>query len=136
MAAERRLPPGDEVVRLVREEGVSTRELAGRYGVTRQAVQYCLRANGVELAPAAAGYVKLDLPWKVRVEHNWSYEIRMLRALARVDAGLPVREDERRQADAWAEKIRREGNVVSYHPDMGFQLVPRQPSDGDELVRR
>lgn len=136
MAQIRRLPPDAEVVRLVCEDGVSTYELAGRYGVTRQAVQYCLRKNGVAAAPATAGTVKLDLPWTVRVAHNMAHEIRMLRVLARIEAGLLVREDERSQAEGWATRVREAGQVVSYHPDMGFQLVPRQPGDGDGLVRR
>lgn len=132
--SDRRLPPSEVVLDLL-ERGASTRDVARQYGVSRQAVTYCLRKNKVA-APAARTMVWLNLPWRVAVEHNFDPEIMCLRLLERDRLGLPTRPKDRVWAHNWADRLHTMGKVVDYSREHGFFLVDRQPEDGDNLWRQ
>lgn len=131
--SERKLPPHEVVLDLIQHQGLSTQEVADRYGVTRPAVSYCLRQNHV-VAPRAP--MRYDMPWRVRVEHNNDPLIRKVRLWMRSRMpGVELRPDQQAALDQFLAHLERIQRVVAYNPESGFLLVPRMDSDGDQIIR-
>ena len=138
MAAPRLLPDKDELLRMVRA-GMTQQEIADetfrRTGqrVTRAAVSAALSRAGVP--PMRNRYPEL-LPWRVRVEHDSHYALRMLRAEARQRRGEELPHQEESRLETWKNTLRKNNVVVHYDPDApgGFFYVKARRQDTD-LIR-
>lgn len=78
------------------------------------------------------------LPWVVHQEHIAEYPARMLRALGRRDAGLPLGPNEQRRLASWIRFMREESLLVVYAPrsERGFHYISGEwPVDGIPIVR-
>jgi hypothetical protein len=134
--SHRKLPPNEEVVRLVVQDGRTLQSIADEYGASRQAVSNCLRGAG-HGAPNAIQPYKDWIPWRVRVIHNNDKIVRRLRRYARMQMGEHFRPGEEANLRKWVERMRDLGVVVDYHPDTGFVYVPRRSDEPrDQIIRR
>lgn len=134
--SHRKLPPDEEVVRLVVEEGRTLQSVADEYGSSRQAVSNCLR-NAGHGAPNAVQPYKEWIPWRVRVIHNNDKIIRKLRRYARMQLGEEFRPGEVANLQKWVDHMRTLNVVIDYHPDTGFMYVPRRSDEPkDALIRQ
>lgn len=132
MAAPRRLPSADEILRLRRAHW-TTAKIADEYGVTPAAVSAALGREGK--SEDRRRYPDL-IPWRVKSEHQGDYALRMLRWEGRRRNGELAKHN-LKQLTSWKAALRREGVVIDYDPQRGFVKVPRQMSDDeDALVRR
>lgn len=77
------------------------------------------------------------IPWKVKPEHRWNYQLQLLRAEARARAGLPLKPHDAERLPGWHRTLERENVVIHYDPDLpdGFVYVPREKTDTD-IIRR
>ncbi|MEU0739271.1 hypothetical protein [Streptomyces sp. NPDC006134] len=77
------------------------------------------------------------IPWHVKEEHRYRYDLTMLRAEARRRDGKELSADMEQRLEAWLRDLKAKDAVVYYNPDTeeGFFLVPREESD-DDLIRR
>lgn len=78
------------------------------------------------------------LPWpKIKAIHNGHYAAQMLRAGARLDAGLEVSEDLAARYHSWVQRLEEEDAVVHYDPETGdgFFYIKRRPRIDKGLVR-
>lgn len=138
MAAPRLLPEKDELLRMVRA-GLTQQEIADetfrRTGqrVTRAAVSAALARAGAP--PMRNRYPEL-LPWRVKIQHDAHYALRMLRAEARQRRGEELPHAETSRLETWKETLRRNQVVVHYDPDApgGFFYVKARRGDTD-LIR-
>lgn len=73
------------------------------------------------------------IPWLVKEEHRWAYDLTMLRTEARQRAGFELTEDAAKRVESWKEMLEEQGAVVHYDPDTeeGFFLIKREPGDHD-----
>lgn len=121
-----------------------------RAGKTQLEVVDIYRDRGVDISQSAisqaitAGRIKVDtnrnsggIPWKLKPQHRHLNAARMLRTLARMDAGLAVGKSLEEQARVWRAGLEEEGSVIAYDPDTeeGFWRVPRRPGIDLGLVR-
>lgn len=132
-----------DVQRLVslREEGKTYKQIA----------EWVEEKTGEKVSPATVGaalsragktnplprYEK-HLPWVVRTQHISAYPARMLRALGRRDAGLPLSELDNQRLDSWLKQMRVEHALVAYVPESeeGFYYIDGDwPEDGIPIVR-
>lgn len=84
--------------------------------------------------------VKYDdfIPWpRISIDHNYSYQLSMLRIGARLKRGLPVRELDQRRYERWRRELEEKDLVVhySYESERGFYYVPRRPGVDTGIVR-
>lgn len=100
----------------------------------RSVVKYHLDTLGLE--PRRMSHRDL-LPWKVRPEHNNSELRHMLQAESRVRQNADLSDTDRKLVSQLHDHLFGRGRlmVVSYHPEVGFSLVPREDSDED-IIRR
>lgn len=139
MAAQRLLPDGSELLRMVRA-GMTQQEIADetyqRTGqkVTRAAVSAALARAGAP--PMRNRYPEL-LPWRVKVEHDNHYALRMLRAEARQRRGEELPEREVTRLETWKQTLTQNGVVVHYDPDApgGFFYVKARKNVDTDLIR-
>lgn len=139
MAAHRLLPDSDELLRMVRQ-GMTQQEIADetfrRTGerVTRAAVSAALARAGAP--PMRNRYAEL-LPWRVKVEHDNHYALRMLRAEARHRRGEQLPERELTRLETWRRTLLENGVVVHYDPDApgGFFYVKARKGVDTDLIR-
>lgn len=77
------------------------------------------------------------IPWEVKEEHRWKYDLQMLRVEGRRRAGAEIRETDETRVNSWLAKLEDEGAVVLYDPDTeeGFHWVAREDTDAD-IIRR
>lgn len=135
VVSHRKLPPDEEVVRLVVQDGRTLQSIADEYGASRQAVSNCLR-NAGHGAPNAIQPYKDWIPWRVRVTHNNDKIVRRLRRYARMQMGEEFRPGEQANLDRWIQRMQALGVVVDYHPEVGFMYVPRLPDEPrDSIIR-
>lgn len=112
-----------------------------RGGKTQQEVVDLYRTRGVDITQSAisqaisAGRIKVEtnrnagaIPWKLKPEHRHLHAARMLRTLARMEAGLDIGESLRGQVKTWREGLELEDSVITYDPETpeGFWRVPRR----------
>ncbi len=78
------------------------------------------------------------IPWTIQDEHRWLHAPKMLRAEARLRAGLEVSEANQDELEAFKERLEHTDRVVYYDPDTeeGFFYVPRRPGIDDDMVRK
>ncbi|WP_367135767.1 hypothetical protein [Saccharothrix sp. HUAS TT1] len=77
------------------------------------------------------------IPWKVKPEHRFSYDLAMLRVEARKRQEFEVRETDLKRLESWRKDLDEANAVVHYdpgHPE-GFNWVPREPTDKD-IIRQ
>lgn len=138
MAAPRRLPPVEELERLV---ALHTYEEVGQmYGVGRSAVYRALsRANRIKKAPDYRDVV----PWAVEEQHRGAGVMRRIRELVKKQQGIPLSTAEERLLNEWIEGMLKEGVILNYHPEAppnaaastgGFYYSPRR--EGEEGLFR
>lgn len=112
-----------------------------RAGRTQQQVVDLYRAKGLEITQSAisqaiaAGRIKVEtnrnsgaIPWKLKPEHRHLHAARMLRTLARLEAGMEIGDSLRGQVKTWREGLELEDSVITYDPETteGFWRVPRR----------
>lgn len=136
MPAERILPDVHELKRLL-DSGMTQQDIADKVfretgvRVTRAAVSAALARAG--LSSYRKRHSEL-IPWRVRVEHNKEYPVRMLRLEARRRKGEPVSPEEERKLDAWLRLLRDNQAVVFYHPKVGFRYTDPRPDIDTDLI--
>lgn len=139
MAATRLLPSDRELERLL-DEGLTHQQIADRVQqktgqrVTRAAVSVAVSRAG--LADRRQRYDEM-IPWRVKVAHQSSYDLWMLRIAARLDRGVAVAEDERGRFNRWKDRLDEEDLVVDYDPkeESGFIYRPRRQGVDNGLIR-
>lgn len=109
-----------------------------------------LRRYNLEMSPSAWGNFRARrglsrritrdddlIPWHVKYEHRWDYNLAMLRVEARRRAGHSLRESDASKLESWRRKLDDLNAVVHYDPDTpeGFFYVPRERGDTD-IIRR
>lgn len=130
MGRPRILPPGDELVRVFqRDSSLTYTAVARRYGVTRQAVVKALGPRVAQLNRPPARSLKLFVPWRVRVEHEQDFLVRMLRLYAREQLGFGVASGRRRGYYSWKREMDDRNLVVTYDRETGFALDERREGD-------
>lgn len=77
------------------------------------------------------------IPWAVKLEHRYDYNLAMLRLEARVRAGKELTPEEAGRLRTWKRGLEEADAVVHYEPETadGFFLVPRRPGIDKDLVR-
>ena len=78
--------------------------------------------------------------------HAFAPAAKNLRALGRRRAGRPLADAVAHRLDEWLQMLDRRNLVVAYDPEMppneasptygGWHYVPREPRDGDDVIRR
>lgn len=131
MSAPQILPDPD-VIRKLLEAGMTQREVADAYGVTKQAVSFHVRKRN--LRPAPPRY-DAYIPWHVTADHLNAHRYHMLQAYARQREGLPLKPIATRQLAGFLRKLGRLNAVVDYNDEDGFYLVPRRPGIDEGHVR-
>lgn len=134
-----RLIPSDSILQSMVESGLTHQEIADV--ISRETGRSVGRST-ISAALSRAGLtdrIRYDsvIPWpRIKMEHNHHYALSMLRLKARIDADLPVTEENLKRFESWERKLRENNAVVVYRPDSpdGFYYCPRRPEDGDGLV--
>lgn len=77
------------------------------------------------------------IPWKVHEDHRYAYPILMLRKEARRRAGFPLPAGVDREVDVWLRKMRANGTVLAYIPEIGngWHYVPRRDGLDHDIIR-
>lgn len=77
------------------------------------------------------------IPWEIKRDHRWNYDLQMLRVEGRRRAGAELRESDVQRVNSWLAKLEEAQAVIHYEPETeeGFFWVPREPGD-DDLIRR
>lgn len=137
MPAERILPDVSTLQRMI-HSGMTQQDIADAVfrdtgvRVTRAAVSAALARAG--LATYRKRHHEL-IPWRVRVEHNKEYPLRMLRLEARRRKGEALPPEEERKLNSWLQLMDDNKAVVHYDPRGGFYYTnPRKGVDTD-LIR-
>lgn len=93
----------------------------------------------IERAMREWGLVKKDplRPWRIKVQHNQRYPLKMLRLVRKTRNGADLTKEEQKRLDSWLGEMRRADAVVHYDPDteQGFWYVRRRPGADKDLVR-
>lgn len=77
------------------------------------------------------------IPWAVKPEHRWAYQVQMLRAAARSRAGMEMSPVSAGHLEVFLRSLEENNAVVHYEPEteQGFFYVPREPGDRD-IIRK
>ena len=125
MPRPRSLPDTEELVRLRDVEGLTYREIADQFAVTKGAVFQRFRKAGL----TAEGRRYADvIPWTVREEHDQTHPIMMLRAYARRERGEQLDQRTVNMLDKWLRELRELDAVVLY--DEAIPPSPVSPRSG------
>lgn len=135
--------PDKTTLRRWLREGLTQQQIADRWAdetgenCSRAAVGMAIARYGLKSANSIERYDDL-IPWRVKSVHSMNRHVRHLRWLSRRRRGLGLSDEESRRLDAWLQKLETSNAVVHYDPDtpQGFWLVHREPSDGDDPIRR
>lgn len=123
------LPEPEEVHRLLNTTDPNTgkkytqSDVARMYGVSRAAVSEFVHKH--RLVEKRARYSEF-IPWRVKVEHQHAYEIRMLRLAARRDRGESLNPRDERYLDSWVATMAEVDAVVDYDERDGPYYVRRR----------
>ncbi|MFC4336008.1 hypothetical protein [Salininema proteolyticum] len=71
------------------------------------------------------------IPWKIKLEHQYEQDARMLRQLARRLAGRTVSQAD--ELDRWESRLKAENKVVAYDPNKGWSHVERRDGDAEYI---
>ena len=116
--------------------GATQAAVAERFGVTQASVSLAIKRGRIK---HETGYVKRDIPWKIKTEHLHLSIPRSLRIAKRIQAGdtegMP--DYMRRQGEGFIRTLEETGTVIHYDPDVEpfFFRVPRRPGVDEGLVR-
>lgn len=136
--APRRYVPRDDVLRLMLENGMTHQQIADYvyestgHRITRAAVT--INARRLGFGNDRARY-KDEIPWRVRMEHQKAYPVRMLRYLARDQRGMSLTLKEWKMLRSWLNTLEDAHLIVAYDPDddQGFHYVDAMYRDHDDL---
>jgi hypothetical protein len=122
---------------LTQQQIVAEWERDSGHRVSRSTIAMAIARYGLNSAHPRPRYED-TLPWIVKEEHTYHRDARMLRLEGRRRSGRKLTTKERRLLQAWRDQLDEAGAVVHYDPDteQGFWWVYRDPTDGDDIVRR
>jgi len=83
-------------------------------------------------------YQETYIPWpRIALDHNWAYQLQMLRLASRLERGLDVKPLEKGRLDNWIESMKLQDVVVMYEYNSvdGFYYVPRRAGKDLGLIR-
>ena len=144
MPYPKKLPDSGTLIQLKRKH--TYQEIAGMYDVDPNSVYVALR--DVAGTPVQRQPKHTDLiPWHMDdPRHAFAPAAKNLRALGRRRAGRPLADAVAHRLDEWLQMLDRRNPVVAYDPEMppneasptygGWHYVPREPRDGDDVIRR
>lgn len=77
------------------------------------------------------------IPWAVKPEHRYRHAVKMLRAAARVNAGVELDPNTAEDFETWSHSLQEQDAVVHYDPetDAGFFYVPRRTGVDEGYIR-
>lgn len=77
------------------------------------------------------------IPWRVKEEHKYHNDARMLRLEGRRRRGRSLNAKELRLLNNWRKALEEAGAVVWYNPESeeGFHWIPREPHHDDIIDR-
>ena len=136
MAQQKKLADFMELKRLM-DAGMSNKQIADRYSVTREAVRQAFAKHEIRNSPERTRHAK-HLPWRVRSDHTDDMLAKRLRAYSKRQQNQPLAARDERLLDEWVSYM--DGNnwtsvPLSVHYDRadadGFWLEPRSPEDTD-----
>lgn len=129
------VPDRLELKRLL-DKGLTQREIAEMYGVSRSAIGMAKMTYGLEAGKKRERYMDM-IPWKVRPEHRMHWDARMLRLEARRRAGQDLTDGQLRWLQGWRDDLEAANAVVMYNPrsEAGFHWVTKRDTD-DDILRR
>lgn len=115
--------------------GWTQQQVADEAGVTQSAVAAARQRGWI--TEGRTNVVGGGPPWRMRPEHRNFNVPKMLRCAARMAAGKPVGESNRRALRQFMEGLRQAGAVIHYEPDVApyFFRVPRREGIDTWLVR-
>ena len=133
--------PDRTELRRMKDAGMTHQQIADeverRTGqrVTRNAVTMAMARHGLSGNPTRYSD---EIPWRVRQKHERHYALAMLRLYARRRRGVRLNTDQTQRLDSWLGQLADNDRVVFYEPESpdGFYYVPRQPEDGEDIIRR
>lgn len=140
VAPPRKLPDIGTLLHWIEDEGLTHEQIAQRiYVDTGVHVSRGSISAALSRAGKTADKLRYEdtVPWRVREIHLREYPVRMLRALGRRRAGLPMSDNDNQRLDNWLAHLERENAVVAYDPDneqQGFHYIDPSPGDGDDGV--
>jgi hypothetical protein len=116
------LPEADVLARMV-SAGLTHRQIAEQFGVTRQAVGKRL---GAPAGDTAYGRYSQHMPWpEVSTAHQRTYVYRSLQGLVKRQLGLPATPEDERSLDTFLSELNSRQVLVGYDRERGWVLVPR-----------
>lgn len=123
-------------LRNMRSRGMSNREIADAYGVSRQAIDYWARKYG--LMPEKERYTHKDyIPWTVLAADHNDGIARVLRWYSKQQQGGEISDVAKAQIDKVLRFLKRENVVINYTEEDGWHMVPRNSSDAPgDIIRR
>jgi hypothetical protein len=134
MAPPRKLPD-KSVLRQLRAQDWTLKEIADMYGVTEAAVWKALERAG--FTEAKETYHDI-VPWNIHPMHRSTAIVQRFRALMRQNRGEILNPTEKHLLDTWLQAMKDGDVVLDYHPEAppnaasrkgGFFYVPREPQD-------
>lgn len=139
MAAPRKLPPVEELARLV-DAGWTHQQIADHvYATTGQKVTRASVSSALSRAGRTTDKPRYTetIPWRVRQPHLTEYPARMLRLLGRRRNGDELTANETQRLEHWLRALAEANAVVGYDPDnleQGFHYVDPDGSDGKDGI--
>lgn len=140
MPAKSKIEDEGEALRWI-EEGHTyawmAKEHAEKYGVRLSPTTFSELRKRHGMPRRAARDVDL-LPWAIRREHRKGYILGLLRAEARLRAGMAVSEVEAGKVEGFKSRLARDNRVIHYEPETerGWYLVPRREGIDTDIIRR
>ena len=116
---------------MTQQQIVDAWEVESGVRVARSSIALAIKRYGMSSAKPRPRYADL-VPWRVSEEHNGHYDLRMLRAEARLRRGGQLEVDVAGNLDTWKEGLG--GNVVIHYDSAtpeGFHRVWREAGDDD-----
>lgn len=123
--------------RLTQQQIVEAWERDAGVRVSRSSIAMAIDRYGLRSTNTRPRYEE-TLPWTVRDEHSHANDARMLRLEGRRRSGGTLSTKEKRLLTNWKQLLEESNAVVLYDPqtEKGFWWIPREPRDGDDLIRR
>lgn len=116
--------PDEDTLRELVRSGLSSREIAERYGVRRQTVDYWKGRIGLVKKSTHLSH-KAYLPWEVKAADANDFIARALRGYSTLQQGHPVTPAVQAQVDKLLKYLEEENGVVVYDRETGFGFVKR-----------
>jgi len=139
MSARRKLPPNSQLKTWMddnkshEEIRVLAEEMTGET-ISLSSVSSAISRAGYSYRPRNESFI----PWpKIAVDHNWAYQLVMLRLAARLQREQEVKPLDRKRLENWTATLKDQGLVVMYKYNSvdGFYYVPARPGIDLGLIR-